>query len=229
VVVTGLRARVRLELTDEIKRLARQQLDSVGASELSLRAIARDMDMASSAMYRYFPSRDDLLTALIIDAYNALGDVAEAADAAHQRSSIKGRFIAIGLAAYEWAKAHRAEYGLIYGTPVPGYKAPTDTIGPAIRFAGVLVRLLADGIDDGSVINDATSLPRAVRRDMTAINVTFETSIPEPVMARGVQAWSALFGTISFTLFGHLHNVVSDYDTYLRHSLDVIATRMIEQ
>jgi AcrR family transcriptional regulator len=225
--VTGLRARVRLELTDEIKRLAREQLATAGASELSLRAIARDMDMASSAMYRYFPSRDDLLTALIIDAYDALGDVAEAADLAHRRASTKGRFVAIGLAAYEWAKAHRAEYGLIYGTPIPGYKAPTDTIGSAIRVAGVLVRLLADGVHDGSITSDGAPVPRTVRRDMAAINITFGTDIPEAVMVRGVQAWSALFGTISFTLFGHLNNVVSDYDAHVRHSLELIANRIV--
>jgi AcrR family transcriptional regulator len=226
--VTGLRARVRLELIEEIKRLARQQLALSGASELSLRAIARDMDMASSAIYRYFESRDELLTALIIDAYEAIGEVAEQADAAHRRSSFKSRFVAIGVAAYEWARAHPAEYALIYGTPVPGYKAPDDTIGPATRLTGVLVRLLADGYANGSIApGDGSPTPRTLRSDMGDINRTFGTNIPEPLLAHGVQAWTAMVGTISFILFGHLHSVVSDHDGYVRHVLDDIAGRTV--
>ena len=77
---TGLRARLRAELTVEIKQEARRQLAAEGASGLSLRAVTRSLGMASSAIYRYFPSRDELLTALIVDAYDALGDAAEHAD-----------------------------------------------------------------------------------------------------------------------------------------------------
>ncbi|HVT66303.1 MAG TPA: helix-turn-helix domain-containing protein, partial [Trebonia sp.] len=76
------RERARAELTREIKEEARRQLAAVGADGLSLRAVARELGMVSSALYRYYPSRDDLLTALIIDAYNALGDAAERAIAA---------------------------------------------------------------------------------------------------------------------------------------------------
>src|SRR5260370_13795106 len=77
----SIRARVRAEMTDEIKAAARRHLETDGAN-LSLRAVARDMGMVSSALYRYFASRDELLTALILDAYNALGAAVEAADAA---------------------------------------------------------------------------------------------------------------------------------------------------
>ena len=78
----GVRARVRAELTREIAEVARRHLASDGAAALSLRAVARELGMASSAVYRYFPSRDDLLTALIVDAYDAMGEAAEVADAA---------------------------------------------------------------------------------------------------------------------------------------------------
>ena len=74
----SIRARVRAEMIGEIKATARHHLETDGAN-LSLRAVARDMGMVSSALYRYFTSRDDLLTALILDAYNALGQAAEAA------------------------------------------------------------------------------------------------------------------------------------------------------
>ncbi len=77
----GARARARIEVTAAIKEEARRQLAAEGAAKLSLRAVARELGMVSSALYRYFPSRDDLLTALIIDAYDSLGESAEAAHA----------------------------------------------------------------------------------------------------------------------------------------------------
>ncbi|MGA4862759.1 TetR/AcrR family transcriptional regulator [Streptomyces lavendulocolor] len=77
--VRGARARARDEVTAAIKDEARRQLAAEGAAKLSLRAVARELGMVSSALYRYFPSRDDLLTALIVDAYDALGAAAEAA------------------------------------------------------------------------------------------------------------------------------------------------------
>jgi len=88
----GARARVRAELTKEITDVARRHLASDGASALSLRAVAREMGMASSAVYRYFPSRDDLLTTLIVDAYNALGEQAEQADATVAGDDLRGRW-----------------------------------------------------------------------------------------------------------------------------------------
>ncbi|MDQ2876974.1 MAG: TetR/AcrR family transcriptional regulator, partial [Actinomycetota bacterium] len=84
------RQRARAEITGEIKDEARRQLATTGA-QLSLRAVARELGMVSSALYRYFPSRHDLLTALIIDAYDALGEAAEQADAALHRGDLRGR------------------------------------------------------------------------------------------------------------------------------------------
>src|SRR5262245_424878 len=112
-----LRARVRAEMTEEIKQSARQQLAADGAN-LSLRAIARDLGMVSSALYRYFASRDDLLTALIIDAYNALGEATEQGEARVPREDLAGRWLAAGHAIRDWAVAHPHEYALIYGSPV---------------------------------------------------------------------------------------------------------------
>ncbi|MEU4590990.1 TetR/AcrR family transcriptional regulator, partial [Micromonospora aurantiaca (nom. illeg.)] len=92
-VAPSLRARVRAGMIEEIKTVARRHLDTDGAN-LSLRAVARDLGMVSSAIYRYFPSRDDLLTALILEAYDALGDAVEAADAAADQADLRGRRLA---------------------------------------------------------------------------------------------------------------------------------------
>src|ERR1700688_3623533 len=129
----SIRTRVRAEMTDEIKAVARRHLETDGAN-LSLRAVARDMGMVSSALYRYFASRDDLLTALIVDAYNALGEIVEAADTAvTDRDDLRERWLAVARAVRGWALANPSEYALLYGSPVPGYKAPQDTIPAAVR------------------------------------------------------------------------------------------------
>ena len=140
----GVRARVRAELTAEIKAAATRQLVTDGAAGLSLRAIARELGMASSAIYRYFASRDELLTALIIDAYNELGELVEAANDRCEPADIGARFRTIAGTIRAWAVAHPHSYALIYGSPVPGYAAPEDTIDPATRIPIALLTLLVD-------------------------------------------------------------------------------------
>jgi AcrR family transcriptional regulator len=151
------RERARAELTREIKEEARRQVAATGAQRLSLRAVARELGMVSSALYRYFPSRDDLLTALIIDAYDALGESAERATAALPRADVRGRWRACCTAVRGWALAHPHEYALIYGSPVPGYHAPQETITSASRVALVLGALLAEA----SALRPATGRPGA--------------------------------------------------------------------
>src|SRR5258707_11639590 len=122
----GLRARVRAQMVEEIKAAARRHLAADGAN-LSLRAVARDLNMVSSAVYRYFASRDELLTALIIDGYNSMVEAAERVEAAVPRRDLTGRFMAACHGVRDWGLRHPAEYALLYGSPVPGYAAPDDT------------------------------------------------------------------------------------------------------
>ena len=215
----GVRARVRAELTREIAEVARRHLGSDGAAGLSLRAVARELGMASSAVYRYFPSRDDLLTALIVDAYNAMGEAAEAADAEHARGDLLGRWQAVCAAVRAWALAHPHEYALVYGSPVPGYAAPEATIGPAGRVGVVLCRVVADGVTSGALddTRDGSGLDATIQPGLAA-----ELGLPaDPtgsVAARAVHAWTSLFGLINFELFGHTHNVVVDDEAFFAAS-----------
>src|SRR5215472_5997684 len=109
------RERARAELSREIKEEARRQLAASGAGGLSLRAVSKELGMVSSALYRYYPSRDDLLTVLIIDAYNALGATAEDAIAAGEGRPAAARWTAACHAVRGWALANPHEYALIYG------------------------------------------------------------------------------------------------------------------
>ena len=207
---TGARARVRAELTEEILSAARRQLAEHGSAALSLRAVAREVGMVSSAVYRYFPSRDHLLTALIVDAYDGLGAAVERAVAKVPASDFTGRWIAIGQRVRRWAIANPHEYALIYGSPVPGYRAPEVTIGPATRVALVLIQLLIDAQAAGALAPVAVAAPPSSRlqADLDRLGDAF-AGVPEDVVVRALVAWSALFGLVSFELFGQFHNVIA--------------------
>jgi AcrR family transcriptional regulator len=207
------RARARAELTAEIADAARRQLAEVGAAALSVRAVARELGMASSAVYRYFPSRDELLTALIVEAYDAVGAAAEQAAEATSGRRTDERWRALAAAVREWASAHPNEYALIYGSPVPGYAAPIDTVDPAARPALAFLRVVADGVARGEIDPRGEGhLPPALLGDLGGIRDAGAPGVPDEVVARALLVWTQLFGAISFELFGHLHNVVHDYD-----------------
>ncbi|MHA6796146.1 TetR/AcrR family transcriptional regulator [Pseudonocardia bannensis] len=222
------RARVRAQLTGEITEVARRHLAASGAAALSLRAVARELGMASSAVYRYFPSRDDLLTTLIVEAYDALGRAAEEAEAGQPRDDLRARWRAACRATRDWALAHPHEYALVYGSPVPGYAAPEATIAPAARVGALLSRVLADGVAAGQVDPGAGPAGADTTLDPTLLDdLGLASDDPASSLgARAVFAWSALFGTISFELFGHTHNVVTDHAAFFDHTIDRLATEV---
>ena len=212
---TTARARVRAEITGEIKAVARRHLAEEGAAALSLRAVARELGMASSAVYRYFPSRDALLTALIVDAFSAVADAAEAADASRPREDLEGRWVAVALGVRAWARAHPHEYALVYGTPVPGYAAPQDTVDPAQRVNLVGIGIVVDGVARGAVApGPPLDLPGGVAADFEALRAAVAPGVPDAVLSRGLLVWTQLFGGIGYELFGHLQNGIHDHDAF---------------
>jgi AcrR family transcriptional regulator len=235
---TPARERVRAEITREITDIARRHLAADGAAGLSLRAVARDLDMVSSALYRYFASRDELLTALIIDGYNAIGQAVEAAEAACRRDDYVGRWLAVARAARTWALAHPHEYALIYGSSGPGYQAPADTIGPASRAAAVFGRLVSDAQASGALGPPASGPPAsggpasgapgpaALAGDAARLRETVMPAVPDDVALGALTAWAALFGLISFELFGQFTNVITDTDAYFERAAGTLAGLM---
>jgi AcrR family transcriptional regulator len=215
-------------MTDEIKAVARRYLETDGAN-LSLRAVARDMGMVSSALYRYFGSRDELLTALIIDAYNALGDVSEKADASvTDRADLRGRWLAISHGVRTWALSNPAEYALLFGSPVPGYAAPQETTIAAARTPTVLVRIFADGFKSGALtatdpFDEAGPLHRSVRADLARTRDMIAPGLPEELLMHAMVGWTHLFGAVSFELFGQLNNVIEAREAYFDHQMRMMA------
>lgn len=221
---TTLRARLRAEMLDEIKQTARHHLAVGGAANLSLRAVARDLGMVSSAIYRYVASRDELLTALIIDAYNNLGDAAERAEAAVDRSDLAGRHAAICHAVRAWALAHPHEYALTFGSPVPGYVAPEDTLGPGSRVSLALLQIVVDAVGAGVVRPQPGDwLAAPVQAEMAAISARAAPAVPPTVMARAVIVWTQLFGAVSFEVFGRTERIIADQDAWFDHQVLAMA------
>ncbi|TDP94809.1 TetR/AcrR family transcriptional regulator [Labedaea rhizosphaerae] len=217
------RERARAELTSEIKAQARIQLAEHGAGGLSLRAIARELGMVSSAIYRYFPSRDDLLTALIIDACTDLGDAVEQAGKAHRKPRLRWR--ACCTAAREWALEHRQEYALIYGSPVPGYAAPQDTVAPAARVPLVLLDALRGAHHDGQLTPAfaGPALSLTLKAQVEAVAEATGTDLPADAVTRAILAWTQLFGMISFELFGQLVGSVDPSKPFFDHCVESMA------
>jgi AcrR family transcriptional regulator len=214
----------RIELTRSILAVGRAQLAAVGPGELSLRAVARDLGMASSAVYRYFPSRDHLITALLVECYDESGAAVEAADDAVARSRYRKRWLVMAGALRDWARANFHEYALLYGSPVPGYAAPEDTIVPAQRVPARLLGLMADAEIAALPLGaPAMKVPRAVSVSFRPIASQYEC-ISDERMVRALMAWATLIGQISLELFGHLHQGVLDYDAHFDHLMHRVAT-----
>jgi AcrR family transcriptional regulator len=216
------RERARAELTREIKDEARRQLALTGADGLSLRAVARELGMVSSALYRYFPSRDELLTALILDAYSALADAAEAAD--DPAAPPRARMRAVCAAIRGWARAHQHEYALLYGSPVPGYQAPRDTVAPAIRVPLVLLAVVRAAWTDGAAPEPprADAISPQLADQLQAVAEQYAPGLPEPVLARALLAWAQVFGLVSFELFGQFAGSVEPADGFMAFAVEQV-------
>jgi AcrR family transcriptional regulator len=209
-VLRAARERTRAEITRQILDTARRHLATEGASGLSLRAIARELGASSSAVYRYVASRDELLTRLIVAAYDAMGAAAAAQEAAVARDDLAGRWSAVCGAVRGWALANPNEYALIYGTPVSGYVAPSATIAPAARVSNVLLGILADGAERLTPAIAEDDVPPDNQKALAPARSTVGTEVADALLQRGLMAWAALFGTVSFELFGQLHGIIGD-------------------
>jgi AcrR family transcriptional regulator len=219
------RERARAELTDQIKATARRQLATEGAERLSLRAISRELGMVSSALYRYFPSRDDLLTALIIDAYDSLGAAAESAAAAKGDADPSDSWLTVCHAVREWARAHPQEYALIYGSPVTGYKAPQTTVEPASRVPILMLGIVRRAWDEGllATLDDAPE-PTGRLADQVDVLEALAVGVPRKVLLRVVIVWTQLYGMISFELFGQLVGTMDPADDFFTDASEQMAT-----
>ncbi len=222
------RERARVAFTRDILDISRRQIAESGAAALSMRAVARELEVASSALYRYFPSRDALLTALIVDAYAALADRAEAAQAKVPADDHLARWRAICHAVRDWAHDSPHEYALVYGSPVPGYAAPEETVDAGTRLPYLLLGVVRDAWAAGALAKPGGADVPALSPQMATQAAHLAAGaglgeLPDVILVRAMIAWTQVFGAVSLELFGHLKGGFTDDAPFFATSVDLMA------
>jgi AcrR family transcriptional regulator len=192
-------------MRNEIKELALRQLAEAGPQGISLNAIARQIGLSGPALYRYYASRDELLTELVIDAYNDMADaMKEAAEAASDRRA-GDRFRAVAWAYRAWAVAAPHRYRLLFGPPLPGYDAHTDRLVTASRSSmGILLVAQPQHPLKGT----GQSGQRLIRQ--IAANSVGGWEIDPALFMRALITWSRLHGVISLEIGGNFASMGLD-------------------
>ncbi|MFI5560092.1 TetR/AcrR family transcriptional regulator [Amycolatopsis japonica] len=206
------RERYRDQVRAEIKQHAWEQIATAGVPALSLNAIAKQVGMSGPALYRYFASRDDLITALIRDAYRSLADTV--------RAAFDGGADLTGLAVTirDWARSDPQRYFLIYGTPVPGYHAPEDTTAISSEVMAVLLEACRAIPVDGPETPFDKHLDG--HRDWAG-----DDPAPSATLHRALAFWTRLHGVLSLELAGHFTGMKFDPDLLISDELDDLTTR----
>jgi AcrR family transcriptional regulator len=180
------------------KEAAWKQIAELGATALNLRGIARDLEIAAPSIYNYFPNRDDLITALIVDAFASLADSQVAAISAIPENEHAQRLLALGLNYREWAMAKPERYQLIFGTPLAGYIAPLEITQPvAGRSLAILMNVVMAGHAAGKL------RPETGR----ALSPQLQTMFTDWQQQRGAADGQVQF--LALSIWGHVHGLVS--------------------
>jgi len=212
------------ETREQIKQIARSLMAEKGTSGLSLRAIARQMDMSASALYHYYGSMDDLITALIVDAFTAHADAIRIArdTAAAEGATHAAQLVAAAKAYRAWALENPSDFQLIYGNPIPGYEAPFDVTQPAASQTGqVFMETLTHAVRAGELTlpDEAANIPPNVERQFRQqLGTDAEPIVVEAFHVLN-RAWGMLHGMTSLEVHNHLQPVVGDTDAFYESTL----------
>jgi AcrR family transcriptional regulator len=222
-------ARERSETITQIKTVARQQMAEHGTAGLSLRGIAREMGITAPAIYNYFPRLEDLITALIVDAFNSLAEAMDAAEAASPSDRPYDKIMALCLAYREWAIAHPTVFQLIYGNPIPGYHAPEELTIPLARrpFLG-LFRWFIRAHQAGELVIPAEYqvVPPAMVEGIAAWKRLSGIEMPDALLGLLMSGWARIHGAVLLELFGHLEPLVGSGGSFYRYELEAFAERL---
>jgi AcrR family transcriptional regulator len=223
-VIPNRRQRLRTEAADEIKTIALKLMAEGGPDAISLRAIAREMGMTAGAIYGYYATRDDLITALIMDVYTSLVDTVEAARDAHPPTDVAGRLLAWGEAFRTWAITNPEGFRLIYGDPVTGYRVPEGGAAPNAehRACAGLTALVA------AAWPHARRLQSGGDHQWSDFEASLSTTIresfpdlPPAAVALALRVWGRMHGLVALEVYGHLR-------TQTRHPAKLYRAEMID-
>lgn len=228
--VRPLRNVQQVDLQAAIKETAWQQIAESGAASLSLRSIARALGITAPAIYNYFPRRDDLVTAMIIDAYTSFGDALIAARDVISTDDLPGRLIAIGSAYRQWALHYPQRYHLIFGTPIPGYVAPMEKVQPfAARSLGVLVSVV-EALRQAGELN-SNGFPKA-SAEFEPYNENWKNHVGKVnflSQSVAILIWCQVHGMVSLEIAGSLQPFDVSEDALYFYQLNQINKQFIIQ
>jgi AcrR family transcriptional regulator len=222
------REALRHEIAEEIKAVARQQMRAKGTAGLSLRAIARQLEITAPAIYNYFPSLDDLITALIVDAFSDLAAAMRAAAEAAPAPPYAGRILSTTLAYREWALQHPVDFQLIYGNPIPGYQAPAEITGPLARkpFENLFITFMqAHAAGELVIPEEYRQVPDSVSAHIEAWKVRTGFQMPNPLFYLLIVGWSRIHGMVMLELFHHSQPTIGDGEAFYQHEVKALLAR----
>lgn len=206
-VLGARRERARAATIDEIKQTALALMREQQTTDVRFTDIAREMGMTPPALYRYFADRDELLTALIADAYDELGRAMAEALAPLPERDVAARWLAAAQAYRHWARQEPQQFALILGLPVPGYVAPQDgpTTEASQRAMAQLSGLFVSALEHGK-------LHKPLLREVDDVievcalgkNEDLGCEIPAANFQAMLHAWASLHGFTSLEAYGHL-------------------------
>lgn len=212
----------REEMIEQIKATARMQMSAKGTAGLSLRGIAREIGVTAPAIYNYFPTLDDLITALITDAFQSIAEYMATASAEHDDGTAVSRIFAAAIAYREWAVVNPIQFQLIYGNPIPNYVAPIEITGPMARlpFEGLMSDFI-QAYHEGELqlSRHQVDIPPTVRSNIAAYLDHVGFDMPEAVVYAIMSSWSHIHGIVMLELFDHITPIIADTKMFYRHEL----------
>ncbi|MEV5751282.1 TetR/AcrR family transcriptional regulator [Actinoallomurus sp. NPDC052308] len=213
--MTTRRERLREATVREIQEAARQHLRAHGPAGISLRAIARDMGMTAPALYRYYASLNDLVTAMI-ESYKAeIGEALEAARDAVPADDLGGRLAAAARAFRRWALDHRPEFTMVFGAPPPGYEPRAEGEIPSVDGLGMVFFTLLTDLwrRERFPIPADEDIPAGLREQLEHFSTSCgldRAGLPLGLIRVFVGCWVRLYGLVAMEAFGHVHFVLDD-------------------
>ena len=213
------RDRVRAATTDEIKQTARQLLVEQGPEAVSLRAIARQMGMTAPALYRYFDSHEKLIKHVIADIFTELTEDLHAAiesAGAGRNGDLTAKVMAACWEFRRWSLDHKREFGMLFGTPIPGVDVEKDEITAECgsQFGATFLVLILElwrkspfPVPPDDAID--TGLRDQLVRYRDGLG-SLGTGLPLGLLLIFLRCWTRLYGTLSLEVFGHLGFALDD-------------------
>jgi AcrR family transcriptional regulator len=212
------RQRFRAQIRDEIKEVALRQLASSGPGGVSVNAIGKELGVSGPALYRYFSSRDELLTELVVDAYSDLAVALGTAITRTPRQAPRRRLETLARAYRAWALAQPHRYRLLFGPPLPGYDAHAERLIDASQAS---MDLLIENLSD---LGDAPRPARALASDLVGWVNKRGMEAHAATALRAVLIWSRLHGFVSLEIAGNYASMGIDPDRLFQVELSALAT-----